>query len=608
MGIRSVFIKIISAILTALSICGICILLYLNSESIPYILIFTLCIAAAFVFISFFKNSFSKKTTDIIFVALSVCILLSGIFFSPYNPCHDSLDLHNVLNYMLQNNNDMSEGWYIKTYINFFINNKFVIYIYLPFVHLFKNAEIGIRFLNGFLLIGTVFFTASASNRLMKKDSFSSVLLMLSILSPFLLLSGPYIYLPSVFIASAAVLCYTLRGVIGKVLFLASAAALFVLRPTCFGFLLMFIVLDTFLRFDGKKEFMKKLVSLAFTVILAFTFKTALGEAMYRTGIHKYPNMLNAAGVWTLELGTRTNGEQTGTCFYSPFEPTEEDIAAADNIQKDFYTLWKYYLDDSGDNTANYDNIVNLQNILQRKIINRLIARTPEQFFEHFYLKTVNFFKDTYIPYYYKTNLNDESIKIWRNYDQKYFSYLNAVFLLFFISMIINFIRIITGRDKTDGAAVSLGAAAIAVNMVFLLLTEVQKKYMFDFYVPMAMCTAMMFSFSVKKSVKKPVSIIAAAALVFMFAFNESLYDIKILRNAKLTFTQNGEECSVNVKMKETCRGGEYYIYNPKSGEKLYLLGKNEFSVSFPKESFNAFVLCRGDKEIKSFSAQLIKN
>lgn len=567
-------------------------------------LILSSCMAAAFIFINFFANSFSKRTGNIIFIFVSAIILLCRIFTTPYTPCHDSLDLHYLLNYMLHNNNAMPNGTYIRAYMNFFVNNKLVVYMYLPFVHLFKNAMIGIRFLNGVFFAGSVFFMAAASDKLMKKDRFGQLFLVFSLLSPSILLLGPYIYLPSIFIASAAMFCYSNKNIVSRILFIVLAAALFALRPTCFGFLLTFIIFDLFFRFENKKEFAKKAVSLALTVMFAFVFKSALGTVFYKTGLHIYPNMQNAASLWTMELGTRTKGTQTGTCFYTPFDEKED----ADDIQKGFFTLWKYYRDDVELKTDNYNNIINLQNSLKHKIISRTLSRTPEQFFEHFYLKTVTFFRNLYIPYYYKANVNDENMNIWKNYDKKYFDYMNMLFFLFFLSAVVNFIMIVLNRDKSNGIVAALGVSVLAVIIVFLLLTEVQKKYMFDFYVPMSMCIAMIFSFDVRKKLKTSAAALLTAILIFMFGLTESMYDIKIFKGAKMNLVENGEESTFTVRMKEICRDNKYYIYNNRDGEKMYLYGKNEFSITFPTGSFDAFILCVDDIDVKGFSAQPINN
>lgn len=606
MTVRNILIKTASVFLTALSLCGMCILLYLNESSIGTTLIFSACVAAAFVFINFFVGCFSKKTGNIILISASLLMLLYWIITTPYSPCHDSLDLHNLLNYMLHHGNNMFEGIYIKTYMNVFINNKFVIYFYLPFVHLFKNAELGIRFLNGALLIGTVFFTASASKKLLKKDCFAILFFMLSLVAPVMLLSGPYIYLQSLFISAFALYCYESENKIFRVLFFILAAVLYVLRPTCFGFLLVFATLDTIFRFEDKKELIKKAVSLVLTVVVCFAFKSVLGVALYKTGLHPYPNMQNSGGIWAIELGTRTNGEQTGKCFYTMFEEQKDNV---DDIQKDFFSLWKYYRQDVVEGTDNYNNIVNLQNTLKQKIINRTLDQTPSEVLEHLYLKSVNFYKDAYIPYYYKANLNDENMKMYKDYDKKYFAYFNMIFLLFFICMIINFIRVITNRDKNGGVITSLGISVIAVNIVFLVIAEVQKKYMFDFFIPMVMCMTMTFAFDFKQRTKKGVTALMLAGLIAAFSFNESLYDIKIFKGAKTNLFVNDEESTFNVKLKKTCFDEKYYILTNHNDEKMYLCGENEFSLTFPTGSFDAFILCIGDKDIiKRFSAQKIKN
>lgn len=606
--VKNILTKTVSGFLAALSVCVISVLICLNAGGVKTMLSLTACVAAACVFTGVFSGFFTEKTRNIMLLAVSFAILFYKIFTSPYSPCHDAYDIHNVLSHMLHNGT-MSEGIYIKTYMNVFVNNKFVVYIYLPFVYLFKNTELGVRFLNGALFLGTVFFAASASRTLLKKDKLGDLFFIMSILSPAVLLSGPYIYLPSLFISSLAIYCYVKKNRALKILFLICAAMLFVLRPTCLGFLLAFMFADMFLRFENKKKLLKSAAALVLVLIFSLTFKSSLGFIMYKTGLHPYPNILNAGGLWSAELGTRLRGEETGTCFYTMFEPEENGKKydyKTDNIQNDFFSLWKYYRADVVSGTDNYSNIVRTQKKIKKELTDRFFARTPSEIWEHFYLKTINFYKDTYIPYYYKANLNDENMLLYKDYDKKYRAYFNMILLLFFICMVINFIRVLLNRDKSKGAVTAAGFSAFAVTVVFLILLEVQKKYMLDFFVPMVMCIAMTLT---PDSHQKPRARAWAAGAVIIaaaFAFNETLYDIKIFKNAKTSLVRNGEECVFSVKMEKTCTE-DYYIYAVQSDEKIYIYGKDEFSVTYPSKSDEIFILRHDSENVKRFSASVIK-
>lgn len=616
---KNVLTKTVSGFLAALSVCAIAVLICLNGSGVRTMLSLTACVAAACIFTGVFSGFFTEKTRNIMLLTVSFAILFYKIFTTPYSPCHDAYDIHNVLSYIFHNGS-MSEGTYIKTYMNVFVNNKFVVYIYLPFVYLFKNTEIGVRFLNGALFLGTVFFAASASRTLLKKDKSGVSFFIMSILSPAVLLSGPYIYLPSLFISSLAVYCYVKKSRALKILFLICAAALFVLRPTCFGFLLAFMFGDLFLRFEDRKKFLKNAAALMLALIFALAFKSSLGFVMYKTGLHPYPNIQNAGGLWSAELGTRLRGEETGTCFYAMFEPAEtgnEYDYETDDIQNDFFSLWKYYRDEVVNGADNYSNIVLTQEKIKKEITDRFFMRTPSEAWEHFRLKTINFYKDTYIPYYYKANLNDENMLLYKDYDKKYRAYFNMILLLFFICMIINFIRVLLNRDKSKGAVTAAGFSAFAVTVVFMIILEVQKKYMLDFFVPMVMCIAMTFMFDNHQKSSKRAEAAGAVIIAAAFALNETLYDIKIFKNARTSLVRNGEECTFTVKMEKACYDEGYYIYAAQSDEKIYIYGKDEFSVTYPSKSDEVFILrydnchdnghCHDNENVKRFSASVIK-
>ncbi len=227
--------------------------------------------------------------------------------------------------------------------MNFWINNKLTLYCYIPFVKPFKSVEAGVRVLNGVLNAGAVFFAAGAVSNTVKNSRFERVLFIISFLSPFLLMSGPYIYLPSLFFAAAAVFFITLNKRAALMPFFICSSLLFVLRPTCFGFILVFVTAGAVFKIKDKKIFLKGSLVLFLTIIFAFLCKNAVGYALNKTGAHKYPSMHNGAFLWTAELGTRSNGNKTGTCFYMFFDKDD----GFDEIQNDFNRLWlKYYEDE----------------------------------------------------------------------------------------------------------------------------------------------------------------------------------------------------------------------------------------------------------------------
>ena len=69
----------------------------------------------------------------IAYIALSFFILALGIFTIPYAPCHDSLDLHNILVSLIHGDEpDLMQ----KTYLDFWVNNKLTVLWYFPLAKL----------------------------------------------------------------------------------------------------------------------------------------------------------------------------------------------------------------------------------------------------------------------------------------------------------------------------------------------------------------------------------------------------------------------------------------------------------------------------------------
>ena len=218
-------------------------------------------------------------------------------------------------------------------------------------------------------------------------------------------------------------------------------------------------------------------------------------------------------------------------------------------------------------------------------------------------VRFLNLFGNVYIPYYYRANINDWGMDISKNLDLEYFLYQNSVLIMFFVCMIINMVRVIRENDFSKGVITATGLSAIAVIIVFLLLTEVSKKYMFDFYVPMALSVILTFSGQPRcKNTAALLTTIAAAAAVLSIQIKSC--QISIFHNAQTRLLKSEENCVLTIDMKEKCE--ENYSIRTYSGEYINLNGKQSLIIHFPDNCFNAFTLYMPNGERKYYSSQNI--
>ncbi len=604
-----IFVKTAACICGLFSLIGIFTILslrILNSALNPlseliFDLIYPACFAAIFITSDRLSDAFtSPSLRRTAYISVSALILLYGILKTPYSPCNDPFEMHEAMSYLLSGK---GLSIYTRSYMDFWINNKLTAYCYYPLVRLFGNITLGIRVMNAILLAGFVFFTSGAVHLISGKKNGETAMLIISALSPFMLLTGPYIYLPSIFLSSAAVFCLSLRKKTGLVFFFICSSLLFVLRPTGLGFILVYIIADAFFSISDKKYFLKRLVCAALVIVFGVLMKLGMGQMLYALGAHRYPAMQSSALLWTLELGTRPNGEETGSCSYTPIDIGSEP----DDIKRDFNKLWVYYQVDETFDCNHYEEIKAVQKDVRQKLIERLTSMKPAQFMENILNKTAYFFGDVFIPYYYKANVNDKNLDMAKNYDEKYFAYQNSVLLLFFITLVVNILKILLHRDSENSKQIiAFGLGAVAVNMMLLLFTEVSKKYMFDFIVPVTICTALTFTVPVKKSIRPRRGAKILAAAIFLFAMRERAGDIRIFDNAQTRLAESDGNCTFTITMNERYIGNDYSIQTYQ-GNLINLNGQDEVTLEFPKNCSDAFELNMPDGRTKAFSAQILK-
>ncbi len=76
-----------------------------GSESVMYTAAYVLTavvLTGVFVFVCAFRTSY-RRAEKAALIFISAAILILGAVFTPYSPCHDSLNLHNALYSVLNN-------------------------------------------------------------------------------------------------------------------------------------------------------------------------------------------------------------------------------------------------------------------------------------------------------------------------------------------------------------------------------------------------------------------------------------------------------------------------------------------------------------------------
>ena len=553
-----------------------------------------ICTAVIFLIIN--TKTENMKYKPVIFCAVSAALILHGIFTTPYNPCYDSIELHTILNRMI--NKEPMDLWY-GAYMDFTVNNKLTAFLYMPLSMLFGNVTAGVRVTNGVLLAAIAAVVSSAAAQISEKRRFGALLIS-SACSPFLLLAGPYIYLPSIFLAVVSVRCILGKSLRWKIMLMIFSSLLFVLRPTAFGVVPVMLTADILFNIGDKKRIISAALCLVVSFLCAFGMKAAVGEIIYKSGAHKYPGLNSAAALWTLELGTRPNGDDTGTCSYTQWT-LEEDY---DELQQKFHELWMIYYIDEMNGTESFDKVTAKQNEIKELLGERTGNMSVGDYMKNIVYKTKVFFRDEHIPYYFRSNVTDKNFDISVNYDKKYFAYLNTLLMLFFIAIAVNLLAVLTNRDKSGGTITAAALSAAAVTIVFILLTEVSKKYIFDFYAPMMLCISFVFSGKLKKA-PTAVSIIAAALCAAEIVSADMSYKIKAFNGAKTTVTYQDDAITMDIEFPKPC-GSNCYI-ETKADKMVSLYNKSAVRFELERDSFKALKLHEPNGNIVYYSSQTIE-
>lgn len=157
-------------------------------------------------------------------------------------------------------------------------------------------------------------------------------------------------------------------------------------------------------------------------------------------------------------------------------------------------------------------------------------------------------------------------------------------------------------KRGADGNVTASVLSAIAVNIVLILFTEVAKRYMFDFFTPMVISVAALFSDSKKQNIPHIAAAALSSCFIIFFMLLERTYIIPPLKNANVTLT-GYDFITMTVTMKEESRKNYIIVCDD---EYIDLRGKKEFSITFPNDTFDAFSIIYPNKNELKISAQII--
>jgi len=152
-----------------------------------------------FVIIS--KYSSKEYTRRSYMIALTASFVFTAVMAlcTPFSPSYDAYEMLVALNF------DISgfDGG-LSTYYTFWASNKLAFLIYRSFVLPFGVIN-GVRICNYVLCCGFIFFISQISGCVSGKSYKAQACVIATALTPFVIMTGPYIYAPSLFMSSAAI-------------------------------------------------------------------------------------------------------------------------------------------------------------------------------------------------------------------------------------------------------------------------------------------------------------------------------------------------------------------------------------------------------------------
>lgn len=520
-----------------------------------------------------------------------------SVISAPYSPTHDSLDLELILKEMYLGT---FSGSYFTSYMNFFATNKLAVYIYYPFVYLMNDVQNGVRLANALFIWISSICISVISYRIKNVNAAAVSLIVMVFLCPVLLFCGPYIYPPAIMLSALSMVLYMHKEPFVRVFGYLFAGILFTMRPMSLGVLLVYVVCWNFYeRGTQKRKILYTFLKTLVIILICFTTQWYTGRVMFLTGTHGFDRLDSSMTLWTLDVGTRDEGDQTGLCLHSPITLSDEE--QSDEILLGFHSLWRLYVEPK----KHYDEIKAVKATVKQQIISRIktdILRDKDSLWLFLSRKFSNYYRDYYKPYFYTVNINSENASelLYKNYDYRYFLYENVFLILFYFTAAAGTLSTcikVYRRKKNSHEAVKvfiLFFGVICTSIMSILFTEVGKRLIFDTFVPMCVVISInilrfckIFKYDKKKSKSVCTLMLSAAATIGGIGSICYIYNgctVPIFKNCTIIID---EKRNVTIQFASLIED-DGYVFSNHYNEKIPMKGLTNVSASYIFDEYTA--------------------
>jgi len=501
--------------------------------------------------------------------------ILAGLaaFFLPISPINDSMAFYRALAQFLEYG-ALSPS-FTRPYFAFYANNLIALMPYRVAVMLANDVRLGVRLVNFLCAFIAVFCFSCSVGKIFGKNRQMFSALICTLLFPYIILTSPYIYPISIALTSL-VFCLSFPGCRAKKPFLFLVTGiLFLMRPTAAILVFVSYAFLTFRHFirREKTEALKSLGVIILLFVSLYVTQLGVGAALLRAGLHPFPNLLSGSTNWTLDIGTRFDGFNTGSSTYVPYGALpqhlrDDEIAVMQN------RVWNYLA--TGD-INDLQNLTNLNRELRAAIANRtveIILYNPTNIPRFYFYKSARLFGvSAYRLYFYSLNVHSPTFgqELRSNIEADAEVHFLAVIILSAIGIVFAFVRCIIKRRFDDRAlyALSSAMACIAVIFIVLSLTEVAQRTLLDIFIPaaFAICSMMIFlmdDFDVVTRLATKSKIIAAVLLalgLIVAGYTFSSNNLGFLRGADFELSQEDGIIALEITLtQDPPAHGHYFV------------------------------------------------
>jgi hypothetical protein len=444
-------------------------------------------------------------------VIFAAGLCAAAAFALPLSPAHDSFTLVNSLKYLI---NGRGYTDFARTYFNFWGNNKVSLLVYYAACRLTPIADTslkiitGVRSLHFLSSFGASLFTALSCRKLSGGKGFAAAVLISALFYPYLALAAPYVYPLALFLSALSF--YLSLDARLLPLALPTFGLLMLMRPTAGLFIPVYHALRVL---RERKSRLRNIAVTAALIAAVPLFKYAFGAAMLSGGFHPWPKFDSASAPWQMYVGTNLDGEDTGICLY---KVDAEPAPDADELEIAFHRLWELSDAPLEEYKGEFAHIKSRISTLLAARARDTILDAPGHLAEYLSRKTYNLLFDDAFTTYFTLNVADSSFRrsAELNLEDDSSLALNAFLALSACALVYCAIRIFTKKRSPEVvAALTFFAGALCSIAVFVLLTEVGKRYLLDLYPALTLAIIVSAQSLPKKIPPKPAMAFACAAV-----------------------------------------------------------------------------------------------